>query len=97
MTDQRIALDEPWEPEDSPAGATVGAPAPAAGGSVIPGTATGVPQLWQNLAPRASSVPQAPQAMAPSGDPHDEQNRPVAGSPQFGQGVGTGVSGMPVT
>lgn len=79
MTDHRMASDEP-EPRDATgcAGAT-------------PGRATGVPHWWQNLAPGASSVPQAPQATAPNGAPHEEQNLPDAACPHVGHGVAVGV------
>ncbi len=75
ITDQRMASEDP----DVFGGATSDV--------VTPGKATGVPHRWQNLAPGASSALQAPQATAPSGEPQDEQNRPEAGAPQFGQGL----------
>ena len=47
----------------------------------------GRPQRWQNFAPAEREAPQPMQVAGPREAPQLEQNFPLAGVPQVGQGV----------
>lgn len=54
-----------------------------------------VPQRWQKWAPGESSDRQPAQIASATAAPHSEQNRPVVGAEQFGQGRVGVVDDMP--